>query len=243
MKSKEIKALRKELTNLNKLTVCRSWLSRTLGSNVWEKTIEVTNNEKTVVTFTPTYYPSSLNMAPSTFQQCLDVFQNNMSTLYQDSSWGLDMKEKEEELKHDHARFLLVFATTTTASTATTTTPIKTNILSSSIVAAFCHFRFEFDHEEHPTCIVLYVYELQVSTQYQGKGVGKHLMEIIHDIGQQQHPNLVSKIVLTVFKNNVGAMKFYKQTLGYVVDETDPSHFGHDTEDYEILSLSLGEKV
>jgi ribosomal protein S18 acetylase RimI-like enzyme len=44
----------------------------------------------------------------------------------------------------------------------------------------------------------------------------------------------VDRIVLTVFRNNAGAAKFYKR-LGYVVDESDPSMHGEQAE-YEILS-------
>jgi N-alpha-acetyltransferase 40 len=233
MKSKELKTLRKKLTELNKRSLSNDWLSQTLPSSdkiiTWEKKAkQIMNIDSTIVVETIrtyTHYASSLNMTPTIFQQCLDLFRENMSTLYQHSSWGLDMKEKEEEFKHGQARFLLVFDDTTTGT---------------MILAAFVHFRFEYDNEDHPTCGVLYVYELQVAKQYQHRGMGKHLMGMVQDIGRQQYPTVLSKIVLTVFKTNVNAMKFYKHTLGFVVDETDPSQFGSLQEEYEILSLPLG---
>jgi ribosomal protein S18 acetylase RimI-like enzyme len=243
MKSKELKTLRKKLILLNKLSMSNDWLAETLpllpfdvtwdkkdnSDNKYTNTLAGTEATTTTTTSTTLSYKSSHNISQTIFQQCLDLFRENMSSFYQDSSWGLDMSEKEEEFHHDHARFLLVFA-------------------SSSVLAAFVHFRFEYDHEQYPTCGVLYVYELQVSKHYQGKGLGKSLMEIVHDIGRQQYPTVISKIVLTVFKNNSRAIKFYKQTLGYIIDETDPSHCQFEEgqchqEDYEILSLPLNKNL
>jgi N-alpha-acetyltransferase 40 len=242
MKSKDLKALRKKLTQLDKLSLSNDWLRTTLSFDVWEEEkqkkkmeIPIVDNTATAPTISTTLtYVASPNMTSAMFQQCLDLFQDNMSTLYRDSSWGLNMSEKAEEFEDSHARFLLVYDTNKTTKTNDQTS-------SSFVLAAFVHFRFEYDHEEHSTCGVIYVYELQVSKQYQRKGMGKQLMGLMQAIGQQ-HQDVISKIVLTVFKNNVNALQFYKQTLGYVVDETDPSQFGQLQEDYEILSLTLGQR-
>ena len=44
------------------------------------------------------------------------------------------------------------------------------------------------------------------------------------------------KIMLTVFKHNVGASKFFKDVLKYEVDETCPYDTVYEQFDYEILS-------
>jgi hypothetical protein len=52
------------------------------------------------------------------------------------------------------------------------------------------------------------------------------------------------KIILTVFKCNRGAMKFYLEKLkGYEIDECSPSNFEgveNENAEYEILSKCLG---
>ena len=53
----------------------------------------------------------------------------------------------------------------------------------------------------------------------------------------------MKKVILTVFKCNSGAMRFYLERLkGYHVDECSPSNFGEDV-DYEILSKRIGGGV
>ena len=44
------------------------------------------------------------------------------------------------------------------------------------------------------------------------------------------------KIMLTVFKHNHSANKFFKETLKYEIDETCPIDTVHEKFDYEILS-------
>ena len=52
----------------------------------------------------------------------------------------------------------------------------------------------------------------------------------------------MTKVILTVFKCNTGAMRFYMNKLkGYEVDECSPSNFeGEEDVDYEILSKRIG---
>ena len=54
----------------------------------------------------------------------------------------------------------------------------------------------------------------------------------------------MTKVILTVFKCNTGAMRFYLDKLkGYHVDECSPSNFeGGDDVEYEILSKRIGHK-
>jgi len=42
--------------------------------------------------------------------QCIDIFKSNMSNMYQNSSWGLDIQQKINELKHPDAKFLIVLS-------------------------------------------------------------------------------------------------------------------------------------
>ena len=65
---------------------------------------------------------------------------------------------------------------------------------------------------------VIYVYEIHLKPEWQGKGIGGLLMEAIEHIGQKVG---VQKSMLTVFKSNELAIRFYNK-LGYVEDEFSP---------------------
>lgn len=83
---------------------------------------------------------------------------------------------------------------------------------------------------------MLYVYELQVGASCRRLGLGEHLMKILELVALQFD---MTKLMLTVFKNNHGAMGFYRSKLGYDIDENSPSKFGNADESYEILSFPL----
>ena len=102
------------------------------------------------------------------------------------------------------------------------------------VIGGFIHYRFCYDDDETPNCIVLYIYEIQIRDIYQKKyGFGKTLMSYIDMICEKCN---INKIMLTVFKNNKIAMNFYINTLHFIIDETSPSKHGDCNTDYEILS-------
>ena len=49
--------------------------------------------------------------------QCIDIFTLNMSNMYQNSSWGLDIQQKMNELKHPDAKFLIVLSSSSSSIT------------------------------------------------------------------------------------------------------------------------------
>lgn len=155
-------------------------------------------------------------------ESCLALFQANMAELYKQSSWGLNIHEKREELKHCHARFLIVKSCKDDSNNEGN---------DQEKVLAFSHFRFEVDDEDNPSQEVLYLYEIQIDSSLQRNGLGKRLMDIIERIAQEMK---MRKVVLTVFKHNQNAMRFYER-LNYMIDDTSPSQFGEHA-DYEILS-------
>lgn len=165
-------------------------------------------------------HSSNKTKATAAMQQCLDLFEANMSDLYKASSWGLDMNLKQSEFKHEKARFLLV--------------QTSTEISKSELVAFVC-FRFELDDEEQPTGVVLYVYEVQIAVPYRRQGLGRRLMAAVEYIAQTVG---FPKVMLTVFKRNQDALIFYRDNLRYQIDESSPSQHGA-AEDYEILSKPI----
>ena len=106
-------------------------------------------------------------------------------------------------------------------------------------VIGFAHFRFEPDEDSphNPLLPITYLYELQISLT--SHGLGQKLMTLVELLSLQLQ---MTKVILTVFKCNTGAMRFYLNKLkGYEVDECSPSNFeGEEYVDYEILSKRIG---
>lgn len=65
---------------------------------------------------------------------------------------------------------------------------------------------------------VLYVYEIHLCEDFRGQGVGTLLMNIVEDIGRKAG---VEKCMLTVFKSNKKAVKWYER-CGYTLDDFSP---------------------
>ena len=145
-----------------------------------------------------------------------------MGDYYRKSEWGLNMDTKKDELTHRNARFLL----------------LVNNKINSHTVAGFCHYRFDYDDEDDPSEVVVYVYELQINDTYKRQGLGKHLMNIVEAMAKQ---NDIPKVMLTVFRANQAALDFYQHGLSYTIDDNSPSK--HTTNnvvvDYEILSKQV----
>ena len=71
---------------------------------------------------------------------------------------------------------------------------------------AFSHFRYEMEHEEE----VLYVYEIQLEEKVRRKGLGRFMMMVLELLSNKAD---MRKIMLTCFKHNPLAHKFFKVTL------------------------------
>jgi len=92
------------------------------------------------------------------------------------------------------------------------------------------------DHDDD----VLYCYEIQTDKSLRRKGLGKFMMKVLELLMIKAD---LLKIMLTVFKHNEGATKFFKDVLKYEIDETCPYDTVYEQFDYEILSrLNLREK-
>ncbi|KAJ5108098.1 hypothetical protein N7456_004773 [Penicillium angulare] len=65
---------------------------------------------------------------------------------------------------------------------------------------------------------VVYCYEIHLSAEARGRGLGGLLMKTMEEIGRSIG---LEKAMLTVFKSNVAACQFYEKG-GYVVDEYSP---------------------
>ena len=181
--------------------------------------------------------------------------------MYTQSSWGLDVEEKLNELQHSDARFLVVLSSNNDATDENAVTKIEakngdtTNDKAENLdintidnyeectVHGFAHFRYELDDDNRPKFPITYLYELQIHPSMQKLGLGNKLMTIIELTSLRMQ---MKKIMLTVFRSNEGAMRFYKKKRMYDIDSSSPSNFsGEENEkcDYEILSKPLGSST
>jgi len=95
----------------------------------------------------------------------------------------------------------------------------------------FVHLQFCIEAERP----VLYVLELQLAAEVQGKWLGQFAMQLVEVLARKFG---MASLMLTVFKKNARALDFYRDKLQYTVDETSPSRCDRRDESYEILSKS-----
>jgi len=136
----------------------------------------------------------------------LDLFHRNMGDMYRNSSWGLDLQDKENEMEHHKAKYLVVKDC-------------------DEAMLGFIHYRVEYTDDND--AIAMYVYELQIEERAQRQGIGRRLMKAMEYIAKAAQ---LDRILLTVFKSNTAALDFYTKSLMYVTDESNPPD-----EDYVIL--------
>ncbi|KAL5264050.1 hypothetical protein ACHWQZ_G005222 [Mnemiopsis leidyi] len=154
-----------------------------------------------------------------TFEAIYRILEDNMKAEYDACYWGWNERDKRDEMKEKNPWFL-----------------IARN--SEQQIVAFAHFKFDFDEE----IAVLYCYEVQVTEDMRGKGVGKFLMQILELIGAKSE---MQKIMITVFKHNPRAVHFFQDILKYTDDETSPKFMDPMDEKeycYEIMSKALKVK-
>ncbi|KAH0341618.1 hypothetical protein KCU81_g6165, partial [Aureobasidium melanogenum] len=168
------------------------------------------------------------------------LFELIKHTSYKDysaSSQGWDDKNKIDEMKDGDMRYLIV--------------RLKDNQLPESekrwskdadldqSIIGFLSFMITQENEEN----VIYIYEIHISEHFRDCGLGRHLFSMAEYIGGATG---MDKAMLTVFKRNVHARRWY-DSRGYEVDEISPRprklRGGRSIEpDYEILSKRLYEQ-
>ncbi|XP_068663731.1 uncharacterized protein [Aristolochia californica] len=137
------------------------------------------------------------------------------------SEWPTEEKVKRREMVATEARYVFVRESSKQSDDEI---PSKVEGKDSHVLwmgegdplVGFVHYRFIVE-EEIP---VVYVYELQLESCVQGKGLGKFLMQLIELIARKNH---MGAVMLTVQKTNQSAMNFYMNKLRYIVSIISPS--------------------
>lgn len=152
--------------------------------------------------------------------------KDNMQRLYEEADWGWTDKEKKEEMTEDAAWHI-----------------VARDLAHDNKPVACVHFRFDMDEGD----AVLYCYEIQLVKEVRRKGLGNFLMKTLELLAFQ---NNMEKVMLTIFKENHEGNKFFKNKLGYKIDETNPdglitlveAMFDDEGYTYEIISKIMPQR-
>jgi GNAT superfamily N-acetyltransferase len=139
----------------------------------------------------------SAKLLPQELNDSFRLIKENMETIYDDAEYGWDDQDKMAELTEKSCRFL-----------------IATDVDTDKIVA-FAHFRLTqigecLDQPLGASCV--YVYDLQVRSPYQRKGVGKHIVALLTMIGRKSN---VATLCLPIVEGNNQASSFLSNTTGF----------------------------
>lgn len=170
------------------------------------------------------------------FEACFGLIELTSSNAYDGSSVGWSSLKKRKEMKLPDMRYLIARQGSRTINPELAEPPAPTQ----SQILGFLSFMVTYEDGKE----VIYCYEIHLSPTAQGLGLGKQLMLTLEDIGRRIG---LEKAMLTVFKSNTKALRFYDR-LGFAVDEYSPQtrklRNGTVKEaDYLILSKRLDNRT
>ncbi|CAA0806889.1 Acyl-CoA N-acyltransferases (NAT) superfamily protein [Striga hermonthica] len=154
--------------------------------------------------------------------------------------WAAEEKVKRREMVAEEAHYIFVHEISNEDDSVVERLKDEGRTCScAGPIVGFVHYRFILE-EDVP---VVYVYELQLETRIQGKGLGKFLMQLIEFIACE---NKMGAVVLTVQRANLVAMDFYIHKLGYTISAISPSRFDSlfgQERSYEILCKTFDHEA
>lgn len=186
------------------------------------------------------------DLSSTHMENILKITRDNMKILYDENPWGdiwsqgWDDHLKMNELCHNLSNYIIIYerntdnATNTIMNTDCSSDISFHNDLRTDInILSFLSFRFELE-DEFDSCnkhIIGYMYELQ--SLVKGKGYGRLLIDLLRFICNELQ---IYKIICTVLRKNVDAVRFYTKKCGFVIDETSP-----ENEPYIVLSTNTSK--
>ncbi|KAL4740681.1 acyl-CoA N-acyltransferase [Aspergillus similis] len=165
---------------------------------------------------------------------CFKLLELTSSNAYKNSSIGWSPSEKRKEMKLPDMKYMILRRGA--ADGAQDAEGDSSSSKSTGQFAGFLEFMVTYEDGYE----VLYCYEIHLTPEVQGQGLGEELIERFEKIGRRIG---LEKAMLTVFKSNNRAIKFYTR-VGYAEDENSPRprklRNGTIKEaDYLIMSKSL----
>ncbi|KAL4998797.1 acyl-CoA N-acyltransferase [Aspergillus recurvatus] len=165
---------------------------------------------------------------------CFRLLELTSSNAYKKSSMGWSPSEKRKEMKLPDMKYMILRRSAADGDRDTEGDSSRSK--STGRFAGFLEFMVTYEDGYE----VLYCYEIHLTPEVQGQGLGEELIERFERIGRRIG---LEKAMLTVFKSNSRAIKFYTR-VGYAEDEYSPRprklRNGTVKEaDYLIMSKSL----
>ncbi|WVQ72798.1 hypothetical protein IAR50_002358 [Cryptococcus sp. DSM 104548] len=162
-------------------------------------------------------------LAMSTRDVLFRILDRNMRFMQDSSSFPYTEESKKEEMFDPTSRFLLALkpSAPVPAMESKRSEEVSQAVeLKEEDVIGFVEWRFDTEETLRGSDVeVAYLYEIQMSPLYTGSGIGRHLVEILEEIGDRRQ---MQKVMLTCLKSNSKALRFYEK-LGYEADEIDPT--------------------
>lgn len=165
---------------------------------------------------------SAATISRADLEACLDLVEFTSGADYAASGVGWSRPKKRKEMKLPDMKFLILRGDAGHASDASQRNdPAESNKPSSLSgpgnhhdVLGFLSFMVTYEDGKE----VVYCYEIHLSPRARGRGLGVLLMTRMEEIGRLVG---LEKAMLTVFKCNATARRFYEK-VGYEVDEYSP---------------------
>ena len=169
----------------------------------WPHDTTVTHTSKDVSRAYSISLESSSTLSDQDLRACFKLIACTSSGDYEGSSLGWSPAKKWKEMRLPDLRYIVLKHE-------------KDDKGQDGLSEVGCFLSFMLTYEDGYE--VIYCYEIHLSPQLQGTGLGKRLMAMMEEIGKKAR---VEKAMLTVFKANKTAMRFYER-LGYGEDEYSP---------------------
>ncbi|PVU98772.1 hypothetical protein BB559_001277 [Furculomyces boomerangus] len=163
-----------------------------------------------------------------------------MKTIYDSNAGGWNDTEKMNEMFDKDMRYIVLLSYNYIGPGSESPKGASNDKYNNCSVICFTSFMFTFEETNSDYEIpVLYCYELQVTGEFRGQGLGKSLIESLKAIGKMHK---MKKLMLTTYKDNTNATLFYKK-IGFSVDEISPSKYISSSENEEIGTEQEGSST
>ena len=181
------------------------WIARCNSRDevpAWARTMTLNDTKVEVRSYKGKELPQSF------VEDAFALTKANMQHMYLDSLWGWSDEQKQGDLASDLARFFVAAD-------------------GSGRLLGFIHYRFELiDHRlTHRMSTAAYVLELQVVDSARRGGLGSLLMQAVEEVAARTQ---MDSVMLCVFRYNHAAVSFYRDKMGYVVDESSAFNFNQN---------------
>ncbi|KAL2802523.1 acyl-CoA N-acyltransferase [Aspergillus granulosus] len=191
--------------------------------------------EASTYTYTLDIYTASTIPTPD-LNAAFNLIELTSSAAYKNSSMGWSPTEKRKEMKLPDMKYMILRRTGFDENVGDGGDSDGENSSPAGEFAGFLEFMVTYEDGYE----VLYCYEIHLTPEAQGQGLGEELMARFERVGARIG---LEKAMLTVFRSNRRAITFYER-VGYTEDESSPRprklRNGTVKEaDYRIMSKSL----